>query len=140
MPNRSPIATFLLIVALLRLVGGDLAVLQVAAWSQMIVTRAPVMGVAEAVTTTFDGAHPCQMCTAIQQTREHENTPDKPKQSAPESPTSLAKLLLVEADETKIPAPFQDEFSLTKNQWTLPTLHGQGNGQPPTPPPRDTLA
>jgi hypothetical protein len=135
--RRSPIATVLLVFALLRLAGGDLAMLQVAAWSQMIVTRAPVMGVAEAVTTTFDGAHPCKMCTALQQTREQEGTPAK--QTAPEPPasSSLAKLLLVKASDLHLPEPAQtSDSSRSKHHWNLPVLHGHSAGKPPTPPPR----
>ena len=55
----------LLIACALHLSGAHWAVLQVTAWTGMLVVRSQTSGVAEAVATTFDGEHPCSMCSAI---------------------------------------------------------------------------
>lgn len=46
--------------------------LQTAAWTGMIITRSQTTSVAEAVKTTFDGDHPCGMCSAIEKGKQEE--------------------------------------------------------------------
>ena len=60
-------AWFLIGIAALRLAGGDLLMLQVTAWSSMLVTRTAESGITEAVKTTFDGDHPCKMCHVVKE-------------------------------------------------------------------------
>ncbi len=55
----------LLLTCALYLSGAHWTVLQVTAWTGMLVARSQTSGVAEAVVTTFDGEHPCGLCTAI---------------------------------------------------------------------------
>jgi hypothetical protein len=40
------------------------------------VSRAQTASVSEAVSTTFDGDHPCALCQAVEQGREREQDPD----------------------------------------------------------------
>lgn len=61
------LAWILIAIASLRLAGGDLLVLQVAAWSGMIATRTAEQGLTEAVKTTFDGDHPCRLCSMVKE-------------------------------------------------------------------------
>lgn len=64
----------------LRLLGGDVAMLQVVAWTGMIVSRTAESGVAAAVESTFDGEHPCPLCTALKKVTPpgHEQQPVAP--------------------------------------------------------------
>ena len=55
----------LLIAALFFAVGGNWLVLQSVAWGRMIVEYSQRSSIKEAVSQTFDGAHPCDMCKAI---------------------------------------------------------------------------
>lgn len=59
------VRTFLTFVCALYLSGAHWAVLQVTAWTGMLVTRAPEAGLLMAIGTTFDGEHPCRMCEAV---------------------------------------------------------------------------
>ena len=70
----------------LRLLGGDLALLQVVAWTGMIVTRTSQEGVQGAVVSTFDGEHPCKFCKALAAIK----TPGKNETPLPDG--SLVKL------------------------------------------------
>jgi hypothetical protein len=56
----------------LYLSGAHWAVLQVTAWTGMLVTRAPEAGLVQAVETTFDGEHPCSLCAAVQEGQKEE--------------------------------------------------------------------
>lgn len=49
----------------LTLIGGHIAALQVVAWTGMLAARMGEDGWRAAVTTTFDGRHPCAMCLAV---------------------------------------------------------------------------
>ena len=55
----------LLAACALHLSGAHWALLQVTAWTGMLVERSQTSGVVAAVVTTFDGEHPCALCTAI---------------------------------------------------------------------------
>jgi hypothetical protein len=54
-----------LILALLGATGGHWAVLQTIAWADMLATNLRTESVGEAITKTFDGAHPCKLCKQI---------------------------------------------------------------------------
>lgn len=64
----------------LRLLGGDFAVLQVMAWTGMIVSRTAERGITAAVQSTVTGDEPCPMCKAIKaaQQSEQEKQPVAP--------------------------------------------------------------
>lgn len=53
------------------------AVLQTVAWAGMIVAYSQDATVQEAINKTFDGKHPCPVCKAIEQARQHEQPQDR---------------------------------------------------------------
>jgi hypothetical protein len=53
------------------------AVLQTVAWAGMVVAYSQNSTLREAVSKTFDGQHPCPLCKAIEQGREHEKQQDQ---------------------------------------------------------------
>ena len=56
---------FFLIVALLAATGTHWAVLQSVAWTAMFAGNLRTGSLADAVTHTFDGKHPCAICKAV---------------------------------------------------------------------------
>jgi hypothetical protein len=62
--------------------------LQLVAWTGMIVSYSREGSVAEAVSKTFDGAHPCKLCLAIKEGRAQEKKSD-PQQTKPFSKLDL---------------------------------------------------
>jgi hypothetical protein len=66
----------LVAVMLLSMSGVSLALLQTAAWAGMLASRAPTLGVAESVKSTFDGKHPCPLCRAVETSRAPEKKTD----------------------------------------------------------------
>lgn len=56
------------------LTGGNLFLLQVAAWGWMVGSYAQEDGLAAALRDTFGGERPCQLCTAIAETKENEES------------------------------------------------------------------
>ncbi len=65
-----------MLAALLSASGGHWVVLQSIAWGTMLVDYSRASGVAEAVSRTFDGQHPCALCTSIQKHRASEKRAD----------------------------------------------------------------
>lgn len=59
------IGHLLLILALLGATGGHWAVLQTIAWADMLAQNLQTESVGAAISKTFDGEHPCQMCKQI---------------------------------------------------------------------------
>lgn len=57
----------------LYLSGAHWMVLQGTAWTGMLVSRAVSTSVSEAISSTFDGQHPCAMCSAIAEGRCNED-------------------------------------------------------------------
>lgn len=113
--------------------GNHWMVLQVTAWSGMIVSRSMEKGVSEAIATTFDGEHPCTLCQVIHDAQDEEQRPTLP---AP----------LKSQEELKIDVTIASEPLV----WALPSLiavvHWQDlipacsscEREPPVPPPRLT--
>lgn len=84
----------------LYLSGAHLALLQVAAWTTMLVERTEEIGFAEAAKSTFSGEAPCSMCRAVQK---EENEKRKEASGAP----SLKKLIetsIIASGESTLPA------------------------------------
>ena len=65
-----------LILALLGATGGHWAVLQTIAWADMLAKNLQTESVGEAITKTFDGAHPCKMCKQISAGKKAEKKAD----------------------------------------------------------------
>ena len=74
--------------------GGHVAVLQVTAWSSMLIQRAPEMGWDQAVTSTFDGTAPCAICQAVQEIAPHSNKASQKERDKTEWPFSSVKPLV----------------------------------------------
>jgi hypothetical protein len=126
---KTVLRKLLLFICALYLSGAHWAVLQVTAWTGMIVSRSQTSGVAKAVATTFDGEHPCAMCDAIASGQKEE------KQGGAEFPALRAmeevRLLISEGAALPLPSLSGEtgwmEFSGTAAVRAL---------APPTPPPR----
>jgi hypothetical protein len=81
------------------LAGGHWAVLQSVAWATMIIDYAKAEPLAEALSMTFDGAHPCGMCKEISKSKKTEREPIKVKSDKKvESLASTTQALLIDTD------------------------------------------
>jgi len=69
----------LLVLALVLSVGGHWAIIQGVAWTTMLAQYANSMPLAQALQYTFDGKHPCKLCTAVQRGRAEEKKQDQQK-------------------------------------------------------------
>jgi hypothetical protein len=118
----------LLLACALHLSGAHWAVLQVTAWTGMLVVRSQTEGVAEAVKTTFDGEHPCVMCSAIEsgQKEEKRNDMDAPMMKA------LMEVKLVAMENAALPVPADAGELRWMNFSPMASLRTDA---PPTPPP-----
>jgi hypothetical protein len=110
--------------------GGHWMVLQVTAWSGMMVSRTVEMGVGEALETTFSGESPCALCMAVQAGQEKEN-------STVPLPTKDGGKLKLEVTLSGgimalVPPPPRAQCHW---QETTPTVVA-GQPEPPVPPPR----
>lgn len=101
----------------------------------MIADRAPVVGITEAITTTFDGEHPCRMCDALKEVRAQETNPVNPKSTTTESSSLTAKLLGIEFQGLKLPGASSKDLK-EKFSWDMIPMIGCGAASPITPPPR----
>jgi hypothetical protein len=110
--------------ALLQILGGHWAALQVTAWVGMLVKYSHAEGVQVGISKTFDGKHPCDLCVRIAK-----NTQTEKKQG---SQLDAAKIYLVtHAQGWRLQPP--------RSSWRLRTtiawLVGHDRS-PPVPPPR----
>ncbi len=115
----------LLVTALMVSIGAQWAVLQSAAWVGMAFSYTlQEHSVAEGLSKTFDGQHPCPLCKAV----------DKGKQSEKKNPTeSAAKLkldLFYSLATHFLPVPVRGGFPLAENESGV-----RRHGVPPLPPP-----
>lgn len=74
---RGLLSKLLCLVAAITLMDGHIVALQSYAWASMLHERIPEQGVTEAITTTFDGEHPCEHCLTAQKLNSTENDPEK---------------------------------------------------------------
>jgi hypothetical protein len=65
-----------LVFALVTMLGAHWALLQTVAWTTMLADNLCTHSVAEAVTQTFDGDHPCDLCKAIAAGKQSEKKTD----------------------------------------------------------------
>jgi len=121
------------LVLCLQLCGGHLGMIQVVAWSSMMLDFARTDGVVEAARKTFDGAHKCTLCHAIDASRDVEQKQGGSKLPAPE--WSKFGKELVSIDDVSVPVR-HDRISrrpiLTEPGWLWPA----DPAGPPIPPPR----
>jgi len=71
------------------LVGGNLFLLQLAAWGWMITSYSSEDGFLSAVTDTFSGERPCLLCTAISETQKDKGSNPQPSILAEKDPLKL---------------------------------------------------
>jgi hypothetical protein len=104
-----------------------MVVLQTIAWTGMAVTRTPQVGMEEAVRTTFDGKHPCRLCTAIAGAEKQTH-----KEKSPLQPSKASKLEMVQSLTVALSAPRSIDFS-----FNIQDLRVTARADAPrTPPPR----
>ncbi len=92
------IAHLLLCIACLQLAGGHWVVLQVAAWTGMVVEYSAREGVVAGLGKTFDGQHPCSLCKVVSsgQLGDRDDSKQAPKVVA--KPVKLESILLAEVE------------------------------------------
>ena len=119
----------LIAVCALYLSGAQWTVLQVTAWTGMLVTRSQRVALADAVETTFDGQHPCRLCSAI--TAEQKEEKQKEREFPAVKKVQEAKFVAVERFE--LPALACGEDATWPKFMELAAWRADA---PPTPPPR----
>lgn len=91
---------WLLVIALVLSTGGHWALLQVCAWTGMVVSFSQTESLSVALQKTFDGEHPCKMCKIVKQGR-------KAEQEKPATLKLETKLdLFFDAQSTTVYAPY----------------------------------
>lgn len=119
-------STWLVLLALVVTTGAHWAMLQLTAWSGMLVEFAQQGSLRDAVTKTFDGQHPCRLCKAIREGRaaERDRTP-------PSTSTKLDLLPLPPA--ASVATDVQGEPLSIRRTQVIPETR---QDSPPVPPPR----
>jgi hypothetical protein len=121
---RSRFGILLSSLALLQILGGHWAALQVTAWVGMLVKYSQAEGVQVGIGKTFDGKHPCDLCVSIAK-----NTQTEKKQG---SQLDVAKIYLVAHVQGWTLQPPCSSWRLRS---TIASLVGC-DSSPPVPPPR----
>ncbi|HSZ76137.1 MAG TPA: hypothetical protein VK775_01925 [Chthoniobacterales bacterium] len=121
---RSRFGILLSSLALLQILGGHWAALQVTAWVGMLVKYSQAEGLKVGISKTFDGKHPCDLCVSIAK-----NTQTEKKQGAQ---LDAAKIYLVASTQGWALLPPHVFWCLRS---TTASLVGCGSS-PPVPPPR----
>ena len=122
---RSRFGILLSSLALLQILGGHWAALQVTAWVGMLVKYSQAEGVQVGISKTFDGKHPCDLCVSIAK-----NTQTEKKQGvAAGRRQDLPGRLQPSVGRCSLPAIFWCLRS------AIASLVGSGSS-PPVPPPR----
>lgn len=113
------------VLVLCLMMGLDWIALQTVAWTTMLVTNAhKTSSLAEAVSRTFDGEHPCDLCKRINSTKDSQKKPTaQPAMSKPD--------LICTARSVRI-ISFFEIFHYAE---TAVQFSARGNS-PPVPPPR----
>ena len=113
----------LLIVALLAATGGHWALLQTVAWTNMLADNLQTESLSGALTKTFDGKHPCNMCHEISAAKKSEKKSDLP---------NLGKKLEFTSERPAFVFSAPNEFYLLT---TVTEPVASWSEAPPTPPP-----
>lgn len=96
---------------MLQISGAHWALLQGGAWAGMLVARAARTDVATAVETTFDGAHPCRMCLAVQDGQKEQQQREKESRTSVVSEMLKANFLLPQRVALTPPVAVRVEFA-----------------------------
>ena len=103
------------------------ALLQTVAWTGMLIRYSQDRPLAEAVSDTFDGQHPCPMCEVIEQGREDER--QEREQYPSKSGPKMDWAIIWESSSFHF-LEKREEFA------TVGCSRGLRTRTPPTPPPR----
>jgi hypothetical protein len=123
----SRLAKLLMTLTLACSIGLHWALLQSLAWVGMVVSYSQKASLAEAVTKTFDGKHPCALCKAIAKGKKSEKNSD--------STPAKQKLQFAHARAVFV-------FSAPTHFWKVAPLVQRADSRdhgPPTPPPKTVL-
>lgn len=97
---------WLLLGLLLVSMGGHLVLVQTVAWSRMLVDFSKESSFKEAVSKTFDGEHPCDMCKAVKKTKSEEEKKAPLLKAEVKMEIAIAKGVEVPVPEfSELPAP-----------------------------------
>ena len=108
--------------------GGHVALLQLTAWSSMLIHRAPEMGWSLALDSTFDGSAPCTLCHAVddlQQDQVAAPERERQEQSNPQTKPLLPEQLVL------LP---ENRPEVVANMLTIAPLDGWADSLEPPPP------
>ena len=120
-------ARFLVVLALAVSVGLHWGFLQSVAWVGMVASYSQDASFAEALGKTFDGKHPCKLCTSIQKGRAEEKQQDQQRgQSGPK------------LDPATVWHAMDFDFSCAREE-ILPSISGLISRSDPPPKPRPRL-
>jgi hypothetical protein len=112
------------ILALCCAIGLHWIALQSVAWTTMVIEYSKHAPLCQAITQTFDGAHPCSLCDAVNKGKNSE------KKSDFQSPTPKIDMICA-PHAISLPPPFV-RFEYATNSFHL----SQCRSSPPVPPPR----
>ena len=112
--------------------------LQIVAWTGMLVTRTADRGLTAAIDSTFTGDEPCPLCLAVKAAK---NSQLPSPANTPDPLTSPLKLKDLIRSENQIIPLLANSLSLSHAPSAeLPSAHHTRSDAPPVPPPRPTLA
>ena len=114
------------VLTLLVSIGAHWAVLRSVAWTQMLVERTQQGSFSKAVKTTFDGAHPCEMCKRI----EHQQKEEQRHESGQTIQKVKLDVALATNAITIAPPSFPQDYPALSRRASARTE------QPPSPPPK----
>jgi hypothetical protein len=118
----------------LHLIGGPYAILQVYAWTNMLVSYSQEGSLKQAVTDTFSGEKPCHLCKKIAKAKSTESSGKKQHAPLPPPASKLFNDLFpptIASLSAPYSSPFPQPVFLTGEE--LLSLSASG---PPVPPPR----
>jgi hypothetical protein len=118
----------------LHLVGGPYAILQVYAWTNMLVSYSQESTLKQAVSDTFSGEKPCHLCEKIAEVKSKEPGEEKPEVPLPPSASKLFNDLFPPTIAT-LADPFSNPFPQPAFLTGAELLSLSASG-PPVPPPR----
>jgi hypothetical protein len=118
----------LLAAALLYGSGAHWLLVQGAAWAGMVAARSGRNSVAQALTTTFDGKHPCRVCLIVKRGSDADSSP----RAASEAPSVDFAFV---SPPSVVPSPMTAvaSFETPASFFSIPRV-------PPSPPPNILLA
>lgn len=101
---RKIFQTLFVLLASLQLIGGPYSVMQVVAWSTMLVNYSKQDGILQATKDTFSGEKPCELCRKIQLAQSVPTEHESP--APPPSALSLKQFQeMLPAKELILPSP-----------------------------------